>query len=254
MNGLLNLSKRDTMLLIAATLTSTSAHAAAAKKFRILAFGASNTWGFQPVDAKERILRRLPFSQRWTGVAQRALGPNYEIVEDALSGRTAGMDRPSVASSQLPGSAYNGLTELPEALARNVPLDLVVLQLGTNDLMLDPNLSAEALCQRLVTLCDIIKKFTLPIPLEGQAKPIKAMLMAPTTIGPMPNNPNWERAEATRKLALPLLQAAGMEHGFSVFDGAEAVPTPGSDGLHFGVEAHRRLGVLAATTIRNALQ
>jgi len=240
--------------MLAATLTSASAYAAAAKRFRILAFGASNAWGLQPVDARERILRRLPFSQRWTGVAQRALGSQYEIVEDALSSRTAGIDRPNTAGSPLPGSAYNGLTELPEALARNVPLDLVVLQLGTNDLMIDPNLSAEALCQRLVTLCEVIKKFALPIPLEGQSKPIKAMLMAPTAIGPMPNNPNWERAEATRIRALPLLQAAGLEHGFFVFNGAEAVPAPGADGLHFGVEGHRKLGILAAATIRNALR
>jgi lysophospholipase L1-like esterase len=254
MECLLNLSKRESMILLGAALTSTTVSAAPFRKFRILAFGASNTWGFQPVDPKERILRRLPFSQRWTGVAQRALGRGYEIVEDALSGRTAGIDRQSAAGSQLPGSAYNGLTELPEALARNVPLDLVVLQLGTNDLMSDSNLSAEALCQRLITLCSVINKFNLPIPLEGQGKPIKAMLMAPTAIGPMPNNPNWERAETTRKRALPLLKAAGLEHGFSVFDGAQAVPAPGPDGLHFGPDGHQRLGLIAAAAIREALR
>jgi lysophospholipase L1-like esterase len=254
MNRLLNVSRRKSMILLGAALTSTTAQAANVQKKRVLAFGASNTWGFQPVDPKERILRRLPFSQRWTGVAQRALGRGYEIVEDALSGRTAGIDRQNAAGSQLPGSAYNGLTELPEALARNVPLDLVVLQLGTNDLMSDSSLSAEALCQRLITLCSVINKFTLPIPLEGQGKPIKAMLMAPTAIGPMPNNPNWERAETTRKQALPLLKAAGLEHGFSVFDGAQAVPAPGPDGLHFGPDGHQRLGLIAAAAIREALR
>jgi lysophospholipase L1-like esterase len=219
-------------------------------KWRILAFGASNTWGFQPVDPTERVLRRLPFEQRWPGVAHHALGRRFEIVEDALPGRTAAVDRAPSAGQSLSGPAYNGLTELPEALVRNVPLDIVVLQLGTNDLMSDPNLRPEAFCERIVKLCDVVAKFNFPIPLDGQAKPMKSIVMAPTAIGPMASNPNWVRAEETRVHALPLLQAAAREHSFTVFDGAQAVPKPGADGLHFGPDAHGRLGLLAAATIR----
>jgi|CXWL01.1.fsa_nt_gi lysophospholipase L1-like esterase len=65
-----------------------------------------------------------------------------------MPGRTAGADRPSLPS--LSPAALNGLKELPEALFRNAPLSLVVLQLGTNDMLLDPALSPQALAQRIV--------------------------------------------------------------------------------------------------------
>jgi lysophospholipase L1-like esterase len=218
---------------------------------RILAFGASNTWGFTPIDPSERILRRLPFEQRWTGVAQRALGRCFEIVEDALPGRSAGVDRAPSAGQTLPGAAYNGLKELPEALVRNLPLDMVVFQLGTNDLMSDPQLTAETLVERLMKLCDVVAQFTFPVTLEGQAKTMKSIIMAPTAIGPLANNPHWAKAEETRKQALPLLLAEARRKNVAVFDGAQAVPKPSTDGLHFGPDAHRRLGLLAAATIRN---
>lgn len=248
------LSRREGLAGLALSAVSAPGFAKAKPKIRILAFGASNTWGFQPVDAKERVLRRLSFDERWTGVAQRSLGADFEIVEDALPGRTAGVDRPTTqAGSSLPGSAFNGLTELPEALARNIPLSLVVLQLGTNDLMLDATLSADALVERIAVLCRTIARFAPPIPLANQGKPMRALVMAPTGIGPMANNSNWQQAEATRIKAWPELQAAGLKDGFSVFDGASAVPSPGIDGLHFGAEAHRKLGRLAAVAIRRVL-
>jgi hypothetical protein len=50
-----------------------------------------------------------------------------------------------------------------------------------------------------------------------------------------------------------VLQAEAAARGFRVFDGAEAVPVPGPDGLHFDAPAHRRLGLLAARAIAEAL-
>lgn len=254
-------TRRSALFSLAASLGTSvvladSAHASTNRQrpIRVLAFGASNTWGFQPVDPSARILRRLPYAQRWTGVAARALGRRFEMVEDALPGRSAAVDRAQSAGQYLPGSAYNGLTELPGALVRNVPLDLVVFQLGTNDLMMDPNLTPEGLSERLVRLHEVVAAFTFPIELEGQAKPMKTVFMAPTAIGPIANNPNWARAEDTRRAALSHIQAAAAQHGFSVFDGAQAVPVPGPDGLHFGREAHRRLGLLAADAIRTAIE
>jgi lysophospholipase L1-like esterase len=254
-------TRREGLLALAAGLSgvalvapsAAAANPAPHRKIRVLAFGASNTWGFQPVDPSQRILRRLPFEKRWTGVAQRALGRRFAILEDALPGRSAAVDRPPGPGQSLPGSAYNGLSELPEALVRNLPLDIVVFQLGTNDLMSDPELPAATLCERLVRLCQVVSQFSFPIALEGQAKPMKAVIMAPTAIGPIPNNPNWAKAEATRLQALPLLQAEARRLGFIVFDGAEAVPKPGADGLHFGPEDHRRLGLLAAAAITSTL-
>jgi lysophospholipase L1-like esterase len=246
-------SRRSLLALVSAAVAAAPASAVASARrgpWRVLAYGASNSWGFLPL-APGAPLRRLTFAQRWTGQAQRQLGSNYVVVEDTLPGRTAGADRPGFGV--LAPSAMNGLKELPEALLRNLPLDLVVLQLGTNDLMLDPEIAPEAFAARIGALADAIGAFRFPIALEGQTYPIRTLVMAPTAIGDTPGNPAGLRAEAARRRCLPALRALGLARGFSVFDGAEAVPAPGPDGLHFDAQAHRRLGVLAARAIREAL-
>ena len=111
----------------------------------------------------------------------------------------------------------------------------------------------ETFAARIAALADVVSAFKLPIALEGQRYPIRTLVMAPTGIGDTPNNPNGLKAEAARVRNLPELRAEAERKGFQVFDGAEAVPVPGPDGLHFDAAAHRRLGILAARAIREAL-
>ena len=88
---------------------------------RILCYGDSNTWGFLPGGAG-----RLCADQRWTGVCRRELGADYTVIECGLNGRTTIYDNPNV-------KFRNGADALPFALLENMPLDLAVLMLGSND-------------------------------------------------------------------------------------------------------------------------
>ncbi len=88
----------------------------------ILCYGDSNTWGYIPVTGG-----RYPLSVRWTGVAAQALGPDYRVLEEGLSGRTTVFDSPF-------NPELNGKSHLACALMTHAPLDLAVLMLGTNDL------------------------------------------------------------------------------------------------------------------------
>ena len=92
---------------------------------RILCFGDSLTWGWiaTPEGAPTT---RYPYSERWTGVMAATLGGGYEIIEEGLNARTTSIDDP--VDPRLNGSAY-----LPTALASHLPLDLVIIMLGTND-------------------------------------------------------------------------------------------------------------------------
>ena len=54
------------------------------------------------------------------------LGDGFHIVEEGLSARTTSADDPN--DPRLNGSAY-----LPSAIASHLPLDLVIVMLGTND-------------------------------------------------------------------------------------------------------------------------
>lgn len=90
----------------------------------ILCYGDSLTWGYTPVTGE-----RYPRDVRWTGIMAQALGPEYEVISEGLNGRTTVFD-------VFYDPALNGEPPLPAILASHMPLDLVILMLGTNDLQL----------------------------------------------------------------------------------------------------------------------
>ena len=70
---------------------------------------------------------RFPREVRWPVRLAAALGGGFEVIAEGLNGRTATLDSP-VADGR------NGLTYLLPCLHSHVPIDLVVIYLGTNDL------------------------------------------------------------------------------------------------------------------------
>jgi lysophospholipase L1-like esterase len=217
---------------------------------RILAYGDSNTWGFLPVDMVNPQIERLAFEARWTGVAQAQLGADYLVLEDALPGRTLALDRPDMAGTRsLDPATWNGLKELMPTLIRNVPLDLVVIALGTNDLLMDPDVGAETYLERLSSLVRRIKSFELPLPLIGMDAPPSVLVMAPPGIGTRDSPRELRHAEAKRAALWPLVNQHAKSHSYHVVDGAKAVPTLGGDGVHLDRQAHLQLGALMAEAI-----
>ena len=73
------------------------------------------------------VLTRHPADVRWTGVVQKLLGSEYNIIENGINGRSTVWDDPA-------NQCRNGLSGLGYALYSAKPLDLVVLMLGANDL------------------------------------------------------------------------------------------------------------------------
>ena len=95
----------------------------------ILIFGDSNSWGYDytTFDPAIGAGKRLAENERWPGLVRAALGSEYFVIENALNARTSMVDDP-----------YNplrlGLNSLRVALDANAPLDLVVIQIGCNEL------------------------------------------------------------------------------------------------------------------------
>lgn len=100
---------------------------------RILVYGDSNTFGWV-YDPKVGVTR-LPVKKTWARVMADKLGAGYEVEVNALGGRTICRDQPSGigSGSRIPGPLFNGMTSLPAVLSENLPLDLVIVMLGTND-------------------------------------------------------------------------------------------------------------------------
>ena len=70
-------------------------------KKRIMCFGDSNTWGANPGTGN-----RYADDVRWTGVLQRELGEDYQVIEEGYNGRTSIFD--DVLEGRLGGIKYFG--------------------------------------------------------------------------------------------------------------------------------------------------
>lgn len=91
-------------------------------KIRIVCFGDSNTWGYNPETKK-----RFDDDIRWTGRLQNMLGDRYQVVECGINGRTTVFEEPF-------RDCRSGNLGIGYSLLESSPLDLLIISLGTNDL------------------------------------------------------------------------------------------------------------------------
>ena len=106
-------------------------------KKHILCIGDSNTHGLctDPSESADHG-SRYNEEERWTCLLQKALGEEYLVIEEGLSGRTCVYDDPDMDSVNL-------LPVLHALLNSHEPLDLLILMLGTNDSKVKFNTDAE---------------------------------------------------------------------------------------------------------------
>ncbi len=197
----------------------------------ILCYGDSNTWGQKP-DKTGRFASDI----RWTGRLQNQLGDKYYIIEEGLGGRTTDLDR-----SDRPGR--NGKEYLMPCLLSHNPLHLVILMLGSNDLKLSLDRSAENIALATSTLISLIRTHAK----QPNEKPSNILLVSPIGINVQAVHFNTFYKQAfnpdvdeKRKQLCSHLEKIAMEMGCGFFD-ASTVASPGEDGLHLSQESHEHL-------------
>ena len=210
---------------------------------RILCYGDSLTWGWKPTLAGVPV-ERYGRDVRWTGVLAATLGTGYEIVEEGLSGRTTNADDP--LDPRLNGSAY-----LPAALASHLPLDLVVIMLGTNDTKTYFNRSAFDIAVGMGVLVGQVMQSAGGV---GTAYPApKVMIMAPPPLAPMPNEWFSELFRGSRDKTVALAdqyRRLAEFLGIPNFDAGQVIHTEGVDGIHFSDQNNIDLGNALSDFIR----
>jgi len=228
---------------MAAPVTSGSA-----ELFRIVVYGDSNTYGWIP-NLDPPSTRYSP-EQRWPGVLQKELGSNFQVIEEGLDGRTTDARDPEspISGAQLDGSAY-----LQACLASHLPVDLVVIMLGTNDLKSVFNRTPLRIAMGATRLLDLAN--TLNGGVGTTYKNPRVLLVCPP-----PLNPEIEKGPAFGEMfkggveksrQLPSLYEAVAKMGGAEFlNAGAAISTDGLDGLHFTPEAHRKLGAAIAAKVK----
>ena len=111
---------------------------------KILCYGDSNTFGYNPEDGS-----RYDENNRWSGILNNLLGDTYIVIEDGLNNRTGFVDNPN-------GFNYNSMLHFPK-LVENLFVDILILAIGTNDLQFLFNFDCEIFERKLSELISIAK-------------------------------------------------------------------------------------------------
>lgn len=204
----------------------------------IVAFGDSNTWGYDPATAT-----RFAPHVRWTGVMQRALGPDHRVIEEGLNGRTTVFDDPIEPDRR--GSDY-----LPPCLRSHAPLDLVILALGCNDMKKRFSASPSDIANGAERLIRIARAEAV----GPDGGPPRVLLVAPPPIAELTDFAEmFEGArEKSRVLALRYRDVAERQ-GVGFVDAGEFIACSDRDGIHFEAPDHAVLGQTLAEAARMVL-
>lgn len=206
----------------------------------ILAFGDSLTWGADPATGG-----RHPHESLWPVVLERGLRGEARVVAEGLGGRTTCFDDHAGPCDR------NGARILPILLASHMPLDLVVIMLGTNDLkpwICGGALGAAAGMRRLV---QIVRTF--PYDKPGVGMPQVLIVAPPSCRESGAGGPAAGRSiEESLKLA-GAYRTLAAEVGAGFLDASTACRTSELDGVHLDAEQTAALGQALVVPIQKIL-
>lgn len=201
---------------------------------RILCFGDSNTYGHNPKDASR-------LSRRWTRCIAEILGSDYEIIEEGLCGRTTVFPVNGIIDG------WEGSTLLKPVIATHKPYDLLIIMLGTNDLLLstgaDISDSARGLEELIKTARENFQSEILVISPILIDKSVKDNEIFCELYGP-------ERACELSKQFAGSYKPIALKYGCHFMNAADFAQASALDGVHMDEKNHKQLAKAIAAKIK----
>ena len=210
-------------------------------KYRILCFGDSLTWGYDPVN-------KVRFSDdvRWTRVLQTKLGSSFEIIEEGQNGRTIATEDPAEGEK-------NGLKYIGPCLESHRPLDLVIIMLGSNGCKQKFAYSAMDIAGEMQIMLEKVISFNH----FRCGDSFKILLISPPRIREtlkdswLEESFNYSHAGvSSAALAGWYKQLAEMYETYYM-DASDYVITSEADGVHLDAENQKKLGDAVGEYIKN---
>ncbi len=205
----------------------------------ILAFGDSLTWGADPATGL-----RHPPQYRWPEVLEAELAGDAKVLGEGLGGRTTCYD------DHAGPACRNGAKALEVALASHMPLDLVIIMLGTNDLKPVHGGQAETAVSGMRRLAQIVETF----PYKPRSALPKVLIVAPPpcVAGPAGAPAAGRRIAESERLA-PLYEKLAGETNCAFFDAGTVARASSVDGVHLDAETTAKIGRALVAPVRAIL-
>ena len=207
----------------------------------ILAFGDSLTWGFEA-----GTFQRHPFDHRWPNVLAAGLDGRAHVIEEGLNGRTTSYPDHTVSVER------NGAMALPMLLTTHMPLDLVIIMLGTNDLKYVNRCRAFDAAQGMENLveitkrCEYMKDYSVP----------RILIISPPPLVPTTDeffNDLWGHAGPESMLLAKHYARVAKETDCHFFDAGSEVWSDPTDGGHLDATSTRKLGQALVPVVKGIL-
>ena len=209
---------------------------------RILCFGDSNTYGFDPVTQG-----RLAEDIRWPGRLAKLLGDDWRVIEEGCNGRTTRMIDPS-------DPWKSGLEYLKPCIHSHKPLDLIIVMLGTNDLKTVFGLSTEEIAGNAEALVHEIDDYYQKKTADKVRPPI--LLISPPEIGPGIATtsflaPLYDETAITRSKEFSgYYRTVAERNGCWFLDSAPYMLPSEQDSLHVMPEGHAKMAEAVYTCVK----
>lgn len=206
----------------------------------LLTFGDSNTHGTPPIVNRNEY-QRFGHGVRWPTVAQAALGPDWELAEEGLPGRTAQYDDPVM------GAHMNGRVGLRIALQTHGPVDVMTLMLGTNDVKTRFAATPQEVVAGVAGLLDV----AMSQEYQDRHGGFRILLICPppvVEVGPIATE-FWGGAARSQALP-PLYEALARSRGVGYLDAGKVISVSPVDGVHYDEAAHAALGKAVAGAVK----
>lgn len=190
---------------------------------KILCFGDSNTYGFNPVDGS-----RYSEDIRWSGILKSKLRGKYKVVEAGCNNRTCFIDNPN-------GAEKTGFKSLPKYLTPD--FDILILAIGINDVQKFFSVTTTDIKTGIENLINIAKNIN---------PDIKIILVSPSVLSPSILNSYFscQFDENSIKLSYEfsdIYKKVSEENSCIFLDLNTIVKTSEVDGLHYNENEHRKI-------------
>ena len=205
----------------------------------IVCLGDSNTHGYcaDPRDSADHGTR-FNEEERWTCLLQKALGKDYLVLEEGLSGRTTVFPDPLHESMPALDVAY-------PILMSHEPVDLLVIMLGTNDTKDRLGMNAPCIALGMNRLIEKCKS----VPCWGDHAP-NILVVAPPHIGRELKDPCMgvtcaEKSEQLAEYYAPVAK----NQGCAFLDAQGVAEFNRVDYMHLSRKGHEQLAAKLAEMI-----
>ena len=200
---------------------------------KILCYGDSNTFGYNPFDAS-----RYDEETRWSALLGKNLVPDYEVIEEGLCDRMGFVNNPK-------GFEYSAQRHLPKLLAKSDNLDIIIIALGTNDLQFQFDISFGAVERGLEALIT-----------EAKTKSKKIIIIPPVVLDERVlsgyfnyqfDNSSIVKSKKIGRIYRNLAQV----YNCAIFDINKFARPSDADGLHYDTGSHRLIADKLADYIKS---